>query len=74
MTNKGYNAMTGLYTTRYYARKACPGDCVVVKVCGGYTIMTAADYNICASSVDQTQPKMAKIFLASPVNGACSVV
>lgn len=26
MTNKGYNVMTGLYTTRYYARKACPGD------------------------------------------------
>lgn len=46
MTNKGYNAMTGLYTTRYYAHKACPGDCVVVKVCGGYAIMAAADYNI----------------------------
>lgn len=46
MTNKGYNTMTGLYTTRYYARKVCPGDCVVVKVFGGYTIMAAADYNI----------------------------
>lgn len=45
-TNKGYDAMDGLYTTRYYARKVCPGDCVVVKVCGGYTIMTAADYNV----------------------------
>lgn len=45
-TIKGIDPMTGLYTTRYYARKACPGDCVVVKVCGGYAIMTAADYNI----------------------------
>ena len=43
--NKGIDPMTGLYTTRYYARKACPGDCVVVKVCGGYTIMTTSDYN-----------------------------
>lgn len=25
-TNKGFDIMTGLYTTRYYARKACPGD------------------------------------------------
>ena len=46
MTNKGYNAMPGLYTTRYYARKAATGTDVVVKVCGGYTIMTAEDYNI----------------------------
>ena len=46
MTNKVYNAMTGLYTTRYYAHKAANGEDVVVKVCGGYTIMTAADYNI----------------------------
>lgn len=45
-SNKGFNVMTGLYTTRYYARKACPGDCFVVKVCGGYTIMTAANYNV----------------------------
>lgn len=44
--NNGFDIMTGLYTTRYYARKACLSDCVVVKVCGGYTIMTAADYNI----------------------------
>lgn len=43
--NKGFDPMTGLYTTRYYARKACAGDCVVVKVCGGYTIMTASAYN-----------------------------
>lgn len=45
-TNKGYDAMTGLYITRYYARKVCPGGCVVVKVCGGYMIMTASNYNI----------------------------
>lgn len=45
-TIKGIDSTTGLYTSRYYARKACPGDCVVVKVCGGYTIMRAADYNV----------------------------
>ena len=44
--NKGYDINTGLYTSRYYARKAATGADVVVKVCGGYTIMTAADYNI----------------------------
>lgn len=44
--NKGFDIMTGLYTTRYYARKACPGNCVVVKVCGDYTIMTATDCNV----------------------------
>ena len=44
--NKGYNEMTGLYTSRYYAKKnACSYE-VVVKVCGGYTIMDAADYRI----------------------------
>lgn len=45
-SNKGFDIMTGLYTTRYYARKAATGADIVVKVCGGYTIMTAADYNI----------------------------
>ena len=45
-TIKGIDPMTGLYTTRYYARKAATGADVVAKVCGGYTIMTAADYNI----------------------------
>ena len=44
--NNGYDPMTGLYTTRYYARKAATGAEVVVKVCRGYTIMAAADYNI----------------------------
>lgn len=47
--NKGFDTMTGLYITRYYARKACAGDCVVVKVCGGYTIMTASNYNVWGS-------------------------
>lgn len=46
MANKGYNAMTGLYSSRYHARKAATGADVVVKVCGGYTIMTVADYNV----------------------------
>ena len=46
MANKGYNAMTGLYSSRYYACKAATGADVVVKVCGGYTIMTAANYNV----------------------------
>lgn len=46
MANKGYDAMAGLYTTRYYARKAATGAEVVVKVCDGYTIMPAADYNV----------------------------
>lgn len=46
MANKGYNAMTGLHSSRYYACKAATGADVVVKVCGGYTIMTAAGYNI----------------------------
>lgn len=46
MANKGYNAMTGLYSSRYCARKAATGADVVVKVCGGYTIMTATDYNV----------------------------
>ena len=45
-SDKGFNPTTGLYTTRYYARKACTGDRVVVKVCGGYTIMTASNYNV----------------------------
>jgi diaminopimelate decarboxylase len=43
--NKGYDENTGLYTSRYYAKKAASGDEVVVKVCGGYTIMTATHYN-----------------------------
>lgn len=45
-TTKGIDPITGLYTSRYYARKAATGADVVVKVCGGYTIMEAAYYNI----------------------------
>lgn len=36
---------TGVYISRYYARKAARGDEVAVKVDGGYKIMTAADYH-----------------------------
>ena len=43
--NKGYDENTGLYTSRYYAKKAASGDEVVVKVEGGYTVMTADYYN-----------------------------
>lgn len=43
---KGYNEKTGLYTSRYYAKKAASGGEVVVKVCGGYTIMSASEYRI----------------------------
>lgn len=42
-TMKGYDDFTGLYKTRYYAKKHAKGSEVVVKVDGGYTIMSA-DY------------------------------
>lgn len=45
-TIKGIDPMTGLYKSRYYARKAATSADVIVKVCGGYTIMTVANYNI----------------------------
>lgn len=35
---------TGVYISRYYARKAARGDEVAVKVNDGYKIMAAADY------------------------------
>lgn len=35
-----------IYPTRYQARKHASGDEVVVKVCGGYAIMSASDYNV----------------------------
>ena len=41
---KGYDERTGLYTSRYYAKKEARGDEVVVKVCGGYKIMKVSDY------------------------------
>ena len=43
---KGYDQTSGLYTSRYYARKAATGGEVVVKVDGGYKIMSASDYNV----------------------------
>ncbi len=43
---KGIDPETGLYTSRYYAQKDATGDEVVVKVCGGYRIMSASDYNV----------------------------
>ena len=43
---KGYNEMTGLYKSRYYAKKEARKDEVVVKVDGGYKIMSASNYNI----------------------------
>lgn len=42
---KGYNVITGLYTTRYYCLKYNPG-CVAVKVDGGYKPMTSNEYKI----------------------------
>lgn len=35
-----------IYETRYKAKKAATGDDVVVKVEGGYTVMSASDYQI----------------------------
>lgn len=45
MTLKGYDDLTGLFKNRYYAKKYAKGDEVVVKVEGGYTVMTADFYN-----------------------------
>ena len=41
---KGYDDFTGLFKTRYYAKKYAKGDEVVVKVDSGYTIMSADFY------------------------------
>lgn len=48
MTLKGieYDYSTGLFKSRYYAKKYAKGDEVVVKVEGGYMIMKASDYKI----------------------------
>lgn len=43
---KGYNETTGLYMSRYYAKKNARGNEVVVKVTGGYTTMDAYQYQI----------------------------
>lgn len=45
--NNGYDEMSGLYKSRYYAAKAKTDDNdVVVKVEGGYTIMDAWEYDV----------------------------
>ena len=41
---KGYDDFTGLFRTRYYAKKYAKGNEVVVKVDGGYTVMSADYY------------------------------
>lgn len=43
---KGYDDYTGLFKSRYYAKKYARGDDVVVKVEGGYTVMPADHYRI----------------------------
>ena len=43
-TVKGYDESTGLFKSRYYAKKYAKSDEVAVKVEGGYTIMTAGYY------------------------------
>lgn len=45
-TLKGYNDFTELFKSRYYAKKYAKGNEVVVKVDGGYKIMTVSYYNI----------------------------
>jgi hypothetical protein len=41
---KGYNESTGLFESRYYAKKYAKSDEIVVKVEGGYTIMNDGYY------------------------------
>lgn len=43
---RGYNEVTGLYASRYYAKKEALSDEVVVKVDGGYKIMPYSEYII----------------------------
>lgn len=43
---KGCDQESGLYTSRYYAKKDATGEEVVAKVDGGYKIMAVSDYNI----------------------------
>lgn len=45
-TNKGYNEQINLYTSRYYAKKAAYSDEIIIKVEGGYKIMTVQQYNV----------------------------
>lgn len=46
MKKTGQDSRRGLYISRYYARKEATAEEVVVKVDGGYKIMTAEDYKI----------------------------
>ena len=41
---RGYNEVTGLYASRYYAKKEARIYEVVVKVDGGYKIMSYPEY------------------------------
>lgn len=41
---KGYLPFTGLYTSRYYAKKRAAAGQVVVKTSGGYAILSAEEY------------------------------
>lgn len=43
---KGYDEKTGLWTSRYYAKKEATSNEVVTKVCGGYKILTIENYNL----------------------------
>ena len=40
---------SNLFASRYLAKKAARGDECVIKVCGGWSIMTARDYQIWAA-------------------------
>jgi hypothetical protein len=44
--NNGYCPATGLYKSRYYAKKAALSYEVIVKMGDGYKIMDARDYQI----------------------------
>jgi effector-binding domain-containing protein len=46
MNKTGQDSRGGLYISRYHAKKEATGAEVVVKVSGGYKIMTAEDYKI----------------------------
>lgn len=43
---KGCDGRTGLYTSRYYANKENSSDEKIVKVVGGYKIMSYSEYNM----------------------------
>jgi hypothetical protein len=46
INKNGMDMRTGLYISRYYAKKVARGDEMVVKVDGGYKIMTAINYYV----------------------------